>query len=83
MPLNASLIYNTVKARVSAKLVGEGTAGGGQFAWKDGSVMDEMLLAICEEIVLAIKTTALVNVISVTGVQSGGSTSGPGTGTIS
>ena len=83
MPLNANQIYNSVKSRVSAKLSSVGSEGGAGFTWKSGSVMDEICKAICEEIVLAIKTTAVVNVISVAGVKTGPGTSGPGTGTIS
>ena len=83
MPLDSGLIYNSVKARVSAKLEGVGSEGGAGFVWTPGSVLDELCLAICQEIVTAIKTTAVVNVISVTGVKTGPGTSGPGTGTIS
>lgn len=83
MPLNGDIIYNRVKSRVSARF--ESVVSGGQkvFEWDDDSVMDEILKAICQEIVDAIHNEAVVNVISVSGVKTGPSASGPGTGTIS
>lgn len=83
MPLSSDTIYESVKSRVSAKLTSVPSGGDTGFTWEDGSVLDEICKAIVFEMVDAIKTTAVVNVISVTAIKKGPETSGPGTGTIS
>lgn len=76
MPLDATVLANLIKTNVQA--ISNFPSPGVSPVFSD----DRVLQAVAAAIVTHITTAAVVVVASVSGVQTGSGTSGPGTGTV-
>lgn len=68
----------SLRTRIKTKMQAKNT----EFAGRVGDVLDWLIDSVAEAVVEEIQGNAQVVVTSVSGVTTGGGTSGPGTGTV-
>ena len=74
MPLNSALLASEIVANIQSAFPD---------SFPDTGATIKFANAIATAVVVHIQSNAIVNVVSVSGVTTGGGVSGPGTGTIS